>query len=119
MSGIARVWGGTQGIDRRDICLAGVVPPLVFNLAVSFVVGILAVWEGVSVLVAIPTLIVLHLNAAKRWHDMGKSGRTNIAFGFLVLRWAFVTGPGYAKGQPYSNDYRPQRDLAVPTANPS
>ena len=80
MSTIARVWGGTQRINRRDFWLAAIVSPLVFNLAATPVLGILALWEEASVPVAFPTAIVLHLNAAKRRHDMRKSSRTNIAF---------------------------------------
>ena len=45
--------------------------------------------------VAIPPAIVLHLNAAKRGHDMGKSARTNIVswipniwMGRFPLAWA-------------------------------
>ena len=97
-----------QPIKRRDLWLAGVIPPLVFNLAVSFVAGILASWEGVSVLVAFPSVIVLHLIVAKRWHDMGKFGRTNIAVWIHVLGWVVFLWLGCAKGQRYSNDYGPQ-----------
>ena len=40
MSGIARVWGGTQCINCRDFWLAGVISPLVANLAATPVLGL-------------------------------------------------------------------------------
>ena len=40
MSVIAGGWGGTQHINRRDLWLAGVISPLVFNLAATLVLEI-------------------------------------------------------------------------------
>ena len=119
MPAIGRAGGGTQPINRRDFRLEGVILLLVFNIAVGSVKGILALREGVSVLLDIPWVIVLRSNRSiavvrhlKVRLEPQRLLDSFIGIGSFQLAWV-------CQRTSYPNDYDPQPDLAVPTATPS
>lgn len=105
--GIFRVWfGPDKRINRREFWFMGFIPLLCVNIAIGVVASAMSSVE-MFIIGAIATTVVSFLVAAKRWHDMNKSGWNSLAFfipflGYIVFIWL-----GFAKGNPYPNDYGP------------
>ena len=111
---IFRVWfGPDKRINRREFWLMGFIPLLCVNIAIGVVDTVLGA-TGLLITGAIATTVVSFLVAAKRWHDMNKSGWNSLAFFIPLLGYVVFIWLGFVKGNPYPNDYGPIPGTVVP-----